>query len=270
MPLNFPVISRSSSSQASSSNTPVYHAATAKPIIKPTSRPSISTQNPSSDQRIHGVPFSVNFDHVYLRRERLIGSRLGFSVRYKSLLGGGRPASSIWKYGVELIYRRPDNKELKIWLCRACHLNRSCNDAYTVDCTAHIVRHMVKEHRIHPNSGALPDAAVPVKVLNVAGSGTIVTHTPWQEAEFQSALVNWVITRDVSFFNAISPATRGLLTWNQRDLLKPYPTHHLHFHRISKKRWWSGNQSLVSYCNHLSARSILVLMCEHHPTTSAS
>jgi hypothetical protein len=35
---------------------------------------------------------------VYLRRERLIGSRLGFSVKYKGLLAGGRPASSIWKY----------------------------------------------------------------------------------------------------------------------------------------------------------------------------
>jgi hypothetical protein len=47
----------------------------------------------------------------------------------------------------------------------------------------------------------------------------MIAHSPWQEEALQSALVDWAIVKDVSFAVAVSPAMRGLLTWNRTPLL---------------------------------------------------
>jgi hypothetical protein len=47
----------------------------------------------------------------------------------------------------------------------------------------------------------------------------VISHTPWQEEELQEALVDWVITKDVSFANATLAELQGLLTRNWPSLL---------------------------------------------------
>jgi hypothetical protein len=86
-----------------------------------------------------------------------------------------------------------------------------------VDGNAHITRHMINQHGIDPATGMLPEGSLPgftnpFKAAKVAGAGTMISHSPWQEEELQGALVDWVMLKDVSFSTAVSPAFRGLLT----------------------------------------------------------
>jgi hypothetical protein len=76
---------------------------------------------------------------------------------------------------------------------------------------------MIKAHGIDPATGMLPEGSLPgflspFEAAKVAGAGTIISHSPWQEQELQEALVDWVMLKDVSFCTAVSPAFRGLLT----------------------------------------------------------
>jgi hypothetical protein len=138
---------------------------------------------------------------------------VGFKVRHKSALLGDKKSSPIWKYGVELEYFWPsETTATKLGLCQLCHLARETWDAEVVNSTAHITNHIVKAHRINPATGLLPKVTprpsflLPFEAAKAAGSGTIVSHMPWQEEALQSALVDWVILKDVSFSNAVSPA----------------------------------------------------------------
>jgi hypothetical protein len=77
---------------------------------------------------------------------------------------------------------------------------------------------MQKVYRIDLSTGYLPKTlSRPAfnslfKAAATAGSALVVSYSPWQEDALQSALVNWVIAKDVSFFNATLNMTRGLLT----------------------------------------------------------
>jgi hypothetical protein len=69
--------------------------------------------------------------------------------------------------------------------------------------TAHIAEHLKKVHKINLATGLLPmmpaKPSLPWKVAaKVAGSGSLVAYTPWQEEAFQAALVDLVIMKDVS------------------------------------------------------------------------
>ena len=74
-----------------------------------------------------------------------------------------------------------------------------------------------------PETPSQSQFSSPFEAAKVAGSGTIIAHSPWQEEALQSALVDWAIVKDVSFAVVVSPATRGLLTWNQSALLPTLP-----------------------------------------------
>jgi hypothetical protein len=191
-----------------------------------------SHELPEGDYSVVGVPFEVDFEHVYRHNGRLHAARLSYRVRHKSQLKGKREVAHIWKYGVELSYLRNDLVTYsKLWLCRQCHLSRQLNDAKTVNGTAHIVEHLKKSHKIDPATGLLPmtpsKPSSPWEVAaKVAGSGSLVAHTPWQEEAFQQALVDLVMVKDICYRVAVSPEMRALLTWNWAPLLAALPNSH--------------------------------------------
>ena len=92
---------------------------------------------------VQGVPFNLGFTHVYRNSQRLDSTRLGYAVRHKSQLKGGRELAAIWKHGIELAYIEEDGASTKLWLCRLCHLDRSRNDAKNVDSYHHITMYHV-------------------------------------------------------------------------------------------------------------------------------
>jgi hypothetical protein len=133
------------------------------------------------------------------------------------------------QYGVELAYREDNRSLTRLWLCRLCHLDQSRRDTKTVNSYHHITDHMRKLHAIDPKTGLAPVSVQPASgspwdAARAAGSNSIFSHTPWQEESFQSAMVDWVILKDISFSDAASSATRALLTWNRIDLLRALPT----------------------------------------------
>jgi hypothetical protein len=78
-------------------------------------------------------------------------------------------------------------------------------------------------------TGLLPETpstsrfSSPFEAAKVAGTGTMIAHSPWQEDALQSALVDWVIMKDVGFAVPVFTATRGLLAWNRSPLLPALP-----------------------------------------------
>ena len=177
---------------------------------------------------VRGQRFQVDFGHIYRKEERLESARIGFAVRYKSQLKGGREYAAIWQYGVELPYGEDNGSLTRLWLCRLCHLDQSRRDAKTVNSYHHITDHMRKLHAIDPKTGLAPISVQPASgspwdAARAAGSNSVISHTPWQEESFQSAMVDWVILKDISFSDATSSGTRGLLTWNRTDL-PPFQT----------------------------------------------
>jgi hypothetical protein len=183
-----------------------------------------------ADFGVIGALFEVDFDHVHRNSKRLIGSRLGYKVKHKSLLKGGRKPSPIWQYGVELEYLEDNmSTTTKLWLCKQCHLARHPNDAKVVNGCRHVAEHMRTVHLTDPATGLLPETPTravvsdPLEAARMAGSAPGISHTPWQEDALQSALVDWVVVKDVSFANATSAKFRGLLTWNRSSLLSALP-----------------------------------------------
>jgi hypothetical protein len=139
---------------------------------------------------------------VYLNSKKLVPTRLGYKVRDPSL---------IWRYGVELEYLEDDmTSTTKLWLCKKCHLNREINDAKAICGNRHIVDHMKVVHRISPFTGLMPESSStpsfssPFEAAKMASSGLVVSHSPWQEEASQSAVIDWLIIKDVSFRNAAS------------------------------------------------------------------
>jgi hypothetical protein len=223
---------------------PLFHSAASKRVVRATAlteaspTPSSSSSSaaghgshelPEGDYSVVGVPFEVDFEHVYRHNGRLHAARLSYRVRHKSQLKGKREVATIWKYGVELSYLKDDLVTYsKLWLCRQCHLSRQLNDAKTVNGTAYIVEHLKKSHKINPAIGMLPmtpaKLSLPWEVAaKVAGLGSLVAHTPWQEEAFQQALVDLVIVKDISYKVAVSLEMRALLTWNWALLLAALP-----------------------------------------------
>jgi hypothetical protein len=223
---------------------PIFHAVASRRLAKARTTPSCSSYSspelspaecrphayPSGDLAVIGDKFEVDFERVSRREGRLEPARLGFSVRHKSYLNGRRQLALIWRYGVELQYLESDMvKVQRIWLCRLCHLARKHGDAFNVCGTSHITDHMRNVHRIDPATGLMPETpskpafSSPFEAAATAGSNTVISHSPWQEDSLQSALIDWVIAKDVSFANATSAATRGLLTWNRSSLLHALP-----------------------------------------------
>jgi hypothetical protein len=171
-----------------------------------------------------GQQFEVNFKHMYLNSKRLTPARLRYKVKHKSALKGCQEGSLIWRYSVELEYLKESGLTVKLWLCKDCYLARELNDAKVVSGTYYMTLHLQRVHQINPKTSLLFEASPalfssPFEAAKVAGTGTMISHTPWQEEALQSSLVDWVITRDVSFATATSPAFQGLLTWNRSTLL---------------------------------------------------
>jgi len=105
-----------------------------------------------------------------------------------SQLGGAREAASIWEHGLELEYLEDNMKKSRLWLCKLCYLDRMTNNVRRVDDTRFIKKHIEKVHGIDLDRGGyLPEVpprpafASPFEAAAVAGSNSVVSHTPWQE-----------------------------------------------------------------------------------------
>jgi hypothetical protein len=214
--------------------TPIFHAVASKKLVKAstTTPSSLSSSSPDpslAERRPHAYPsgdlavigdkFKIDFKQVLRREECLEPAWLGFSMCHKSYLTGKRQLAPIWRYGVELQYLESDMvKAQRIWLCHLCHLDRKHGNAFNVCGTTHITDHMRNTHRIDPATSLMPETpsklafSFPFEAAATAGSNTVISHSPWQEDSLQSALIDWVIAKDISFANATSVATQGLLT----------------------------------------------------------
>ena len=174
-----------------------------------------------------GLYFEIQWDCIWKGTEKLAAERLGYRVVNKRHLQGSATRSEIYKYGADLLYKGHDGKLRKLWLCERCHKQKKNDCAKYSDSTHHIRRHLEKAHSISIREGLLPDQQLPsnpFEAARVAGSQDALSHTPWQEDEFLKSYIDWVIANDVSFREAVSSATRGLLTWNRRPLLNALPS----------------------------------------------
>ena len=177
-----------------------------------------------------GADFEIDWENIWLNGRKLPSQLVGYRVVHKSQLKGGRTSSPIWKYGAQLEYR-DNGKEIKIWLCKVCHLERSRTAAKKVSAYHHIVDHLKDTHRVAHDGSLMPDLPrAPSNpweaTANVAGAQRAFSHKPWAERALQSAWVDWVILKDLSFRDATSTATRALLTWNRVELLDALPASH--------------------------------------------
>jgi hypothetical protein len=223
---------------------PIFHAVASKRLAKARTTPSCSSCSrpelspaechphayPHGDLAVIGVNFEVNFERVLHYEGRLEPARLGFSMRHKSYLNGRHQLAPIWRYGVELQYFENDMvKVQRICLCCLCHLACKHGNAFSLCGTSHITDHMRNVHHINPATGLMPKTPLklafssPFEAAATAGSNMVISHPPWQEDSLQSALIDWVIAKDVSFANATSAATQGLRTWNRSSLLHALP-----------------------------------------------
>jgi hypothetical protein len=158
-----------------------------------------SHELPSGDHSVVGEAFKVDFERVSRSEGRLIPARLGYQVRHESQLKGNRALAPMWRYGAELTYLEDDGKRSKLWLCKLCHQSYQSNDAKVVNGTAHIAKHLQNVHRVNLVLGLLPEMpfqsrfSSPFEAARVAGSGTTIAHSSWQEEALQSALVDWAM-----------------------------------------------------------------------------
>jgi hypothetical protein len=188
-----------------------------------------SHELPTGDYSVVGLEFQVDFNHVYRNGERLHPGHLTYWVKHKSQLKGNRALAKQWQYGVELSYLEDDLVTYsRLWLCKQCYLDRCTSDAKKVNGTRHMKDYMKDKHQIDVETGLMP--VTPVRpaspweaAAKVAGSRSLIAHAPWQEEAFQSAFIDWVILKDISFRVAVSPETQGLLTWNRAPLLRVLP-----------------------------------------------
>ena len=230
-------VNRSSSqtgSQASSAirlDSPEADPLPTSPSPIPQDTPTHSYPTPRDSCYVKGVTFNVDFNHVYASGERLEPSRLGYAVRYKGSLSGGRQLSNIWAHGLHLQYTELDGTISEVWLCKRCHQARTTSDAkYTIHGTSYIRSHIKKKHSIDPSTGnTMPSTPTNVPespftaAAHIPGTATHMSHTPWEEQQFQDSVIDWTIMRDLSFRDVTCPATRGLLTWNRTNLLNALP-----------------------------------------------
>jgi hypothetical protein len=209
---------------------------------------------PENPNKVYGVKFDVDFHNVWHNNKRLVASRLGYFVKYKSMFNGSRQGSSIWGYGLELEYTFDNGKRKQLYLCKACHEDRNCrNSVLIIDGTTHIRKHLERVHHINVKTGEStlgdlpPDPFTKARTpQRVAGSSSEPSHTPWEEQQLQAALVDWVITQDLSFSDVVSPATRGLITWNKMSLLRALPNSVTTLSTYVKKRLEDRKSEVVS------------------------
>jgi hypothetical protein len=224
--------SQRSQAQAPVIAAPIFHQAAAQrlaaaqlTLLPSSSRASLTleerTQVYSSDNcSVLGECFEVDFNCVSGSKGCFVASRSGYCARHLSALIGGLDQASIWQRRMELEYKEDNRNKTRLWLCKRCHLSCVSNNAKKVDTTTFIKRHIEKRHEINPSMSYLPETSLqsafesPFEAAAVAGAGTVVSHSLWQEDALQSALVNWVIAKDVSFANAPSQMMHRLLTWN--------------------------------------------------------
>jgi hypothetical protein len=149
--------------------------------------------------------FQIDWDNIWVNNQRVRRGRIGYRVRHRSQLRGNRELSSVWKFGADLQYREPSGRDIRIWLCKACHSAgavKSSRAAKVVSGYAHIVRHLLKDHRIIISRGEgselLPDEAVAQNPWQAAaaaarltsGGGNNPSHFAWREKELQEAYIN--------------------------------------------------------------------------------
>ena len=187
--------------------TSIYHSAGSRPLQKARESPSSSTTSalsstltrrshkyPKAQHHVNGLKFDVDFNHIYQRNRHLLAHQLGHRVKYKTHLAGRRECSSIWQYGFELEYNRPQtSRTSRLWLCKTCHEEKRNNYALLVNATAYTVSHIVKRHHINPSTDLIPDGrSTPADLwmaAKVAGALNHIAHTPWERININRPLL---------------------------------------------------------------------------------
>lgn len=183
-----------------------------------------------------GLRFRINFDRLWHGRRKLDKRCVGIRLKHKSQLQGKREVGSIWRYGAELELKENNGEVKTLWLCKACHVSKREKCCWIIDGYNHVKMHLLKHHRVNADQGLLPEPTLPSDPFEatstaaaaarrpiVAGSRSVVNHTPWQEDKLMESYIDWVVANDVSFRLATDPSTRGLLTWNRTALLRCFP-----------------------------------------------
>jgi hypothetical protein len=174
--------------------------------------------------------FDIDWNHIWRNpSERLVPYRIGYRVKWKGSLKGGRESSGIWKHGADLEYLELDNKTSRIWLCRVCHLQKVRSDAKTYNSTHYIAKHLLKAHHVSSSGDLIADApmlpASPwMLARDIARATRALSQLLYNEGPLQAALIDWTILHDLSFRDATSSATRALISWNRIVLLAALPS----------------------------------------------
>ncbi|KAF1975405.1 hypothetical protein BU23DRAFT_566547 [Bimuria novae-zelandiae CBS 107.79] len=109
-----------------------------------------------------GHSASNDWHKLWHGTQKLDSARVGYRVRYKSKISGGRKPASIKRHGAELSYLDEDLVSQKsFFLCEKCHTTRTPACLFDLDHgTAHIKLHLRKAHQIDPNTGLIPPTVV--------------------------------------------------------------------------------------------------------------
>ncbi|KAF2180902.1 hypothetical protein K469DRAFT_462363, partial [Zopfia rhizophila CBS 207.26] len=103
-----------------------------------------------------GIQFDIDWDQVSRNGKKLVANRVGYRIT---------------------------SELVKIWLCKACHLQGSRHAAKTYNGNRHIVDHLKNVHRIGLDGSLLSDLprspSSPWEVaVNVAGANRALSHQP--------------------------------------------------------------------------------------------
>jgi hypothetical protein len=178
-----------------------------------------------------GVRFDIQWQKLRYNDQHVHG--LGYRIRDKRSIQRNQPVSWIWAHGADVVQRTIDGQEIRYFLCRRCHQRSPRLGLFVVNGTDHIRRHLEKRHRQFkdgerplPPSFANPFSAAAGAVTTRACNLMEPMYERVDERDYQSKLVDWAISQDLTFRQVTHEETRHILAYQQPQLLKILPSSH--------------------------------------------
>ena len=186
---------------------------------------SVSTTRelPEGTKRYRGCCFDIDWNRIYLTSSQVHGA--AYRLLDKSMLSRGARPSDIWMYGAAI----QDDRGRQIWLCERCHLSKSRPDAYLSSGTTQIQKHLNREHNIEIGQYKQKGKrAIPTRPANPWAaarefSSSMTPRKHFDELEYKTKYVDWVITQDMSFNQAVHSETRDILAYPDYEIQRLLP-----------------------------------------------